>query len=66
MELLAAFMLESQMNYNHMVKMADAMAGRNDDYGVLESNRYLEKASDILFNMQLVSMDPTSYDLEIN
>jgi hypothetical protein len=66
MKLLAAYLLEDQMHYNHMVKMADAMAERNDDYGDLESNRYLEKASDILFNMQLVSAEPASYDLEFN
>jgi hypothetical protein len=59
---LASYLSENQMYYNHMVKMAE----RNDDYGDIESNRYLEKASDILFNMQLVSADPASYDLEFN
>jgi hypothetical protein len=66
MQLLVAYLSENQMYYNHMVKMADAMANRGDDYGEKESMNYLEKASDILFNMQMVSADPGSYDLELN
>jgi hypothetical protein len=65
MNLLAAYLIEDQMHYNQMVKMADAMANRGDAYGESESNRYLEKASDILFNMQLVSADPESYEMEV-
>jgi hypothetical protein len=63
---LAAYLSEQNRQYIHKVQMADAMANRGDAYGENESMSYLEKASDILFNMQLVNADPTSFDLELN
>jgi hypothetical protein len=63
---LAAYLSEQNRQYIHKVQMADAMENRGDAYGEKESMNYLEKASDILFNMQMVSADPASYDLEMN
>jgi hypothetical protein len=62
---LTAYLAENEAWYKHNVGMADAMANRGDAYGEKESMNYLDKASDILFNMQLVNADPASYDLEM-